>query len=150
MTFMKSIKNKDTRKLECWQEVIDMYAEQEFQKIEEEKQYKEQQYRQQKEMERQNALRKARTQETVSRSSEETKLKDVGVNVTVRSSETSVTLSVITSGKGAQTQTVSSTGIAPTPSIRDSQVVDTSGDVAWQREQGRLDCIKNCSHFKRN
>ena len=34
-------KNKYTRKLEGWQEVIDMYAEQELQKIEEEKQYKE-------------------------------------------------------------------------------------------------------------
>ena len=80
---------------------------------------------QQKERERQKALRKARTQETVSQSSEETKLKDVGVNVTVGTSETSVTLPVITSGKGAQTQTVSSTAIVPTPSIRYSQVMLT-------------------------
>ena len=46
----------------------------------------------------------------------------------------SITLPVIASGKGTQMQTVSSTGIIPTPSVRDSQVVDTSGDVAWQQE----------------
>ena len=39
--FYEEYKNKCTRKLEGWQEVIDMYAEQELQKIEEEKQYKE-------------------------------------------------------------------------------------------------------------
>ena len=52
-------------------------------------------------------------------------------NVTVETSEASVTLPVIASGKGAQTQMVFSTGITPTPTVRDSQVVDTSGDVAW-------------------
>ena len=116
--FYEEYKNKYTRKLEGWQEVIDMYAEQELQKIEEEKQYKEQQYRQQKEREKQKALRKARAQETASRTSDETKLKGVDVNVTVGTSETSVTMPVIASGKGAQMQTVSSTGITPTPSVK--------------------------------
>ena len=69
----------------------------------------------------------------------------MGVNVTVGASETPVTLPVIASGKGAQTKRVSSTGITPTPSIRDSQVVDTSGDVAWQREQGRLDALRTAA-----
>ena len=54
----------------------------------------------------------------------------MGADVTVGTSDTFVSLPVINSGKGAQMQTVSSTGIAPTPSISDSQVVDTSGDVA--------------------
>ena len=49
-------KEHNTRKLEGWQEVIDMYAEQELQKIEEEKQYKEQLYKQQKEKEMQAML----------------------------------------------------------------------------------------------
>ena len=55
-------------------------------------------------------------------------------NVLVEMSETSVILPVITDGKGAQIQTVSSTGIPPTPTVRDSQVVDPSGDMTWQRE----------------
>ena len=37
------------RKLESWQEVIDMYAEQELQKAEEEKQYRDQKNKRQKE-----------------------------------------------------------------------------------------------------
>ena len=97
---------------------------------------------QQKEGERQKALRKARTQESVYQSSEETKLKVVGVKVTMQTSTTSVTLPIVTSRKGAQMQTVSSTSIAPTASIRDSQIIDTSGDVAWQREQGRIDGLR--------
>ena len=83
-------------------------------------------------------MTKARFQETVSQSSEETKLKAVGINVTVGTSETSVTLPVITSGKGA-----------PTPSIRDSQITDTSGDVAWQSEQGRLDVLRTAATLRR-
>ena len=58
--FYEEYKNKYSRKLEGWQEIIDLYAEQELQKIEEEKQYKEQQYKQQKEREKQKALSKAR------------------------------------------------------------------------------------------
>ena len=145
--FYEEYKNKYARKLEGWQEVIDMYAEQELQKIEEEKQYKEQQYRQQKERERQKALRKARTQETVSL----VRKQNLRVWVLMLLWELvkhPVTLPVIANGKGAQTQTVSSTGITPTPSIRDSQVVDTSGDVAWQREQGRLDALRTAATLR--
>ena len=56
----------------------------------------------------------------------------------------------MTSGKGAQTKTVSSTGIdlAPTPSIRDSQIIDTYGDIAWQREQGRLDALRTAATLR--
>ena len=50
--FYEEYKCKYTRKLEDWQEVIDMYADQELQKIEEEKRYKERQYLQQQERER--------------------------------------------------------------------------------------------------
>ena len=53
----------------------------------------------------------------------------MSANVLVEMSETSVTLPVIAGGKGAQTKTVSSTGITPTPTVRDSQVVDPSGDM---------------------
>ena len=56
--FYEEYKNKYTRKLKGWQEVTDLYAEQELQKIEE-KQYRGQQYRQHKEREKQNTLRKA-------------------------------------------------------------------------------------------
>ena len=45
-------------------------------------------------------------------------------------------------------QTVSSTGITPTPSVRDSQIVDTSGYVAWQREQGRLDALRTAATLR--
>ena len=45
---------------------------------------------------------------------------------------------------------VSRTGITPTPTVRDSQVVDTSGDVAWQREQGRLDALRTAATLRGN
>ena len=64
--FYEVYKKKYTRKLEGWQEIIDLYVEPELQKIEEEKQYKEQKYNQQKEKEKQKALRKARTQRSCS------------------------------------------------------------------------------------
>ena len=47
--FYEEYRLKYARKLESWQEVIDMYAEQELQKGEEEKQYREQKNKQQKE-----------------------------------------------------------------------------------------------------
>ena len=47
--FYEEYRLKYVRKLESWQEVIDMYAEQELQKAEEEKQYREQKNKQQKE-----------------------------------------------------------------------------------------------------
>ena len=70
------------------------------------------------------------------------------VTVTVETSKTYVTLSIVPSGKVGQTQTVFSMGIAPTPSVRDCQVVDTSGDVAWQREQGRLEALRTASTLR--
>ena len=69
----------------------------------------------------------------------------VGDTIMVETNETSVTLPIIASGKGAQTQTMSSTGITPTPTVRDSQAVDTFCDVAWQREQGRLDALRTAA-----
>ena len=127
--FYEEYKNKYFRKLEGWQEIIDLYSEQETQKIEEEKQYKEQEYKQQKEREKQKAVRKTRIPEVVPPASGETRLKGVCDNVLVETSKTSVTLPVITGGKGAQTQTVSSTGITCTHTVRDNQVVDSSGDM---------------------
>ena len=50
--FNEEYKKKYTRKLEGWQDVIYMYADQELQKIEEEQKYKERQYLQQREGER--------------------------------------------------------------------------------------------------
>ena len=50
--FYEEYQLKYAKKLDGWQEVIDMYAEQELQKIEEEKHYKEQRYKQQIEREK--------------------------------------------------------------------------------------------------
>ena len=55
--FYEEYRNKYAGKLEGWQDVIDIYAEQELQKIGEKKQYKEQQYKQSREKKRQRALR---------------------------------------------------------------------------------------------
>ena len=50
---------------------------------------------------------------------------------------------------GAQTQTVSSTGIVATPTIRESQTsVDPSSDLAWQREQSRMDAIRTAAALR--
>ena len=75
--FYEEDKKKYTRKLEGWQEVIDMYADQELQKIEEQK-YKERQYLQQRERERNITLNpKGRESVSFPKDQEETQVKAV-------------------------------------------------------------------------
>ena len=77
--FYEEYRLKYARKLEGWQEVIDMYAEQELQKIEEEKQYKEQMYKQQKEKEMQTMLRATTAGRELPLDSAETEMKQLDV-----------------------------------------------------------------------
>ena len=77
------------------------------------KKYKEQKYKQKQEKERQRALRRATGQEKMSPIGDETRLKSVDTEVTIKTSEPPVTVSFVASRKGAHTQLVFSTGIVP-------------------------------------
>ena len=112
-----------------------MYAEQELQKIEEEKQYKEQRYRQQREMEKQRILKSSTGAEKVFLVGAETELKSVDTVVSMTISTPGVSVPFITHGTGAHTQLVSSTNIAPTPCVVESQVTSTQPNLIQQREQ---------------
>ena len=139
--FYEKYQNKYTRKLEGWQEVIDMYAEQELQKIEEEKQYKEQRYRQQREKERQRIFKCSTVPEKMSLVGAETELKSVDTEVSMTVSVPGVSVPFVTCGTGTHTQPVSSTNIAPTPHIVESQVTSIQHDLTQQREQSRVDAL---------
>ena len=106
--FCEEYQNKYAGKLEGWQDVIDMYVEQELQKIEEEKQYKEQRYRQQKEKEKQKILKSSTVPEKVSLVGAETELKSVDTEGSMTVSAPGVNVFFAASGTGTHTQLVSS------------------------------------------
>ena len=127
---------KYVKKLDGWQEVIDMYAEQALQKIEEEKQYKEQRYKQQKEREKQAMLRAAAGQKELPLDSAETKIEglDTVTLTSMPSSVPSTRVTIVSSITGASTQHVLSTHVVPTPSIVESRLTTESIGVSSQRE----------------
>ena len=140
---MRNIDLIYAKKLDGWQEVIDMYAEQELQKIEEEKQYKEQRYKQQKEREKQVMLRAAAGQKELPLDSAETEIKglDTVTLTSMPSSVPSMRVTTVSSITGSSTQLVSSTHVVPTPSIVESRITTESIDVSSQREQSRMDAL---------
>ena len=128
--FYEEYKKKYTRKLEGWQEVIDMCADQELQKIEEEQKYKERKYLQQKERERNCYTQPQREKVPVSfpKDQEETQVKAINTgNSTVASVSTPI-------GLDTRTQTVSSTNVVYSTGNRECCTLFRNVD--WQRQQG--------------
>ena len=141
---------KYVKKLDGWLEVIDMYAEQELQKIEEEKQYKEQRYKPQKEREKQAMLRAAAGQKELCLDSAETEIEGLDtVTLTyMPSSVPSTRVTIVSSITGASTQLVLSTHVVSTTSIVESRLTTESIGVSSQRELGRMDALRAAASLR--
>ena len=78
----------------------------------------------------------------------EMELKSVNTEVSMTASAPCVNVSFTVSGTGAHTQLVSSTNIAPTPHIVESQVTSTQSHIIQQREQSRVDALRTTSGLR--
>ena len=120
-----------------------MYADQELQKIDEERKYKERQYLQQRERERNRFTQPQGERVPVSfpKDQEETQVKAINT-------ESSIVAPVSTPvGLDTRTQTVSSTNVVPTLQVIES-VVPCSENVDWQRQQGQLDALRTAASLR--
>ena len=148
--FYEEYRLKYARRLEGWQEVIDMYVEQELQKIEEEKQYKEQKYRQQKEKEMQTMLRVMTAGRELPQASAETETKQIDVVTSMVAGVSRSRVTTVTGSMSTSTMLVSSTHIAPTPSVVESRVMVTSPNNVHQREPSRMDALRAAAGLRRS
>ena len=148
--FYEEYRLKYARKLGGWQEVIDMYAEQELQKIEEEKQYKEWMYKQQKEKEMQTMLRVMTAGRGLPLDSAETETKHLDVVTSIVAGVSQSRVTTVTGSMSTSTMLVSSTHIAPTPSVVESRVMVTSPNDVQQREQSRMDALRAAAGLRRS
>ena len=122
--FYEGYHAKYAAKLLSWQDVIDMYRDQELQKIQEEKEMKEKAYYDQKSRER----KKSTVEPTLSgpTESEQTRLKGAAIMEPPRSSVPHI---------HTETRTVSSAGMACTPTTRRSQYgASSTTSLTRQRE----------------
>ena len=113
--FFEEYRLKYVRKLESWQEIIDMYAEQELQKAKEESQYRKQKNKQQKE--RTTMLKVTASQRELLLTGVETEIEQTDHVTSVFGNLPSTRVPAISVPFGAVTHLVSSTCMVPSPSI---------------------------------
>ena len=124
-----------------------MYAEQELQKAEEEKQYREQKNKQQKE--KPTMLKVTAGQRELFSTGAETEIKIMDHVTSVFSSLSSTRATAISAPTGAVAHLVSSTHMVPSPSIVESGATITSPEVIQQREQSRVNALRAAASLRR-
>ena len=137
---------KYVRKLESWQEVIDMYTEQELQKAEEERKYWEQKDKQQKE--RITMLKVTASQRELLVAGVETEIKKTDHVTSVFGSLPSTRATPISVPTSAVTHLVLSTHIVSSPSIVESRAMIASPEVIQQREQSRVNVLRAATSLR--
>ena len=142
--FYEEYRFKYVRKLESWQEVIDMYAEQGLQKAEEDRQNWEKENKQQKA--RTTMLKVTASQKELSVAEVETEIKDYVA--LVFDSLPSTRATAISVPTAAVTHLVLSTHMVPSPSIVESRAMITSPEVIQQREQSRVKALRAAASLR--
>ena len=107
-------------------------------------------YKQQKEKEMQTMLRATTAGRELPLDSAETEMKQLDVVTSIVASVSQSGVTTVTGSMGTSTMLVSSTHIAPTPSVVESRVMATSTDAIQQREQSRMDALRAAAGLRRS
>ena len=144
--FYEEYRLKYVRKLDSWQEVIDMYAEQELQKDEEERQWREQKDKMPNK--RTTLLKVTDSPRELLVAGMKTEIKHTDHVTSVSNSLLNTRAMAISVPSGAVTHLVSSTCIVPSPNVVESRATITSPEVIQQREQSRINALRAAAYLR--